>query len=156
MAVHTDDDATVAQAIEVLVNANKAALLLDDVLYGDHNMIPHASAAIIMPGGMRRELAGVAAPGGRTANNMMVEVVLHWSKVGDEATERKAADQRGKLLERKLHEDTTLGGIIIHGFVNQVDRGNTIMGNNNMFRTVRMVYIAMTKTYLSPPAAPTS
>lgn len=151
---HTDDDAVVAQAIEDLVNANKADLLLDDVLYGDHNMIPHASAAIVMPGGMRRDLAGVAAPGGRTQNTMVVEVVLHWSKVGDEATERKAADARGKALERKLHEDTTLGGIIIHGFVVQVDRGNTIMGNNNMFRTVRMVYQAQTKTYLSPPAAP--
>jgi hypothetical protein len=154
MAVHTDDDAVVAQAIEALVIANKAELLLDDVLYGDHNMIPHASAAIIMPGGMRRTLAGVSQPGGRTQNDMVVEVVLHWSRVGDEATERKAADARGKALERKLHEDTTLGGIIIHGFVNQTDKGNTIMGNNNMFRTVRMVFVAQTKTYLSPPAAP--
>lgn len=154
MAIHTDDDTAVAIAIETLLNANKAALLLEDVLYGDHTMIPRNSAAVITASGHRRTLAGVSAPGGRTQNSMVVEISLHWSKVGDEATERKAADARGTALERKLHEDVTLGGIIIHGFVTQVDRGNTIMANNSMFRTVHMIYEAQTKTYLSPPAAP--
>lgn len=146
---HTDKDEVVAQAIETLLEANKVALLLDDVLYGNHIMIPRASAAIVMPLGKRRQLAGVAAPGGRTLNQLIVGVDLHWSKIGDEETERKAADSRGTAVETLLHTDTTLGGIVIHGFVTQVDRGESQFANNSMFRSVRMVYEAQTKTYLS-------
>jgi len=151
---HTDDDTVVAEAIYQLILANQTDLLLDDVLYGNHNNIPHASAAVVTASGKRRELAGVSAPGGRTENTFTIEIGLHWSKVGDEATERRAADSRGKALEKKIHEDTSLGGIIIHGFINQVERGETQMASGSMFRTVRMIYTGETKTYLSPPAAP--
>lgn len=154
MPTHTDDDTVVAEAIYQLILANKVALQLDDVLYGNHNNIPHASAAVITAAGHRRTLAGVSAPGGRTENALMVEIGLHWSKVGDEATERRAADARGTAVEKKLHEDTTMGGIVIHGFVQQTDRGETQMASGSMFRSVRMTYMATTKTYLSPPAAP--
>src|SRR5215831_17440968 len=114
---HTDDDVAVAQAIINLIIDNKEDLQIDDVLFGNHTMIPHASAAIVQALGRNRTLAGVAAPGGRTENTLMVGVDLHWSKVGDEATERLNCDTRGNALERLLHTDTTLGGIVIHGFV---------------------------------------
>lgn len=151
---HTDDDTVVALAIRDIILANATTLLLDDVLYGRHNTIPHASGAVITPGGKRRSLAGVSGPGGRTTNSLMVEVALHWSKVGDEETERKAVDDRATAVERLLHTDTTLGGIIIHGFVVSVDRGETQMASGSMFRSVMMVFDGTTKTYLSPPAAP--
>jgi hypothetical protein len=151
---HTDDDTVVAEAIFDLLEANKATLLLDDVLYGNHNNIPRASGAVVTALGNTRTLAGVSAPGGRTENTLNVEIDLHWSKVGDEATERRAADARGTALSKKLHEDTTLGGIVIHGFVVTIHRGETIMADNSMFRSVRLMYSATTKTYLSPPAAP--
>lgn len=151
---HTDDDTIVADAIFDLITANKVTLLLDDVLYGNQALIPRASAAVVVPGGKRRELAGVSSPGGRTNNTLIVEINLHWSKVGDEATERRAVDDRATAVERLIHTDTTLGGIIVHGFIDQVDRGETLMANNSMFRSVRMMFTGVTKTYLSPPAAP--
>src|SRR5258706_10657157 len=118
---HTDDDTVVATAIFDLIVANKATLLLDDVLYGNHNNIPHASAAVVTSNGKGRSLSGVSAPGGRTENAMVIEIDLHWSKVGDEATQRRAADNRGTALEKLIHTDTTLGGIVIHGYVTQVN-----------------------------------
>lgn len=151
---HVDQDEVVAEAIFTLIEDNQDELQLEDVLYGNHTMIPRNSAAIVQALGKDRTLAGVAAPGGRTMNNLRVMIELHWSKVGDEATERRACDARGTALERKIHVDTTLGGIIIHGFVSQVDRGESQMFNGSMFRTVRMLYVGTTKTYLSPPAAP--
>jgi len=155
---HTDDDTVLALAIRDLIEANKSALLIDDVLYGNHGMIPQASAAVVTAMGKRRQLAGVSAPGGRTQNELMVGIDLHWSKVGNEDTERQAADSRGTALESLIHEDTTVGGIIIHGFITDVDRGDSVLpnstGSNSMFRTVRMMYRGTTKTYLSPPAAP--
>lgn len=150
---HTDQDEIVAQFIFDLLETNKADLLLDDVLWGNHNMIPRASAAVVAPLGHRRVLAGVSAPGGRTMNELLVSVELHWSKVGPEEIERKAVDFRATSVERLVHQDTTLGGIIIHGFFTQVDRGETQFINNSMFRSVRMAFIGQTKTYLSNPTA---
>lgn len=150
---HTDDDVVVAEYIFDLITANKANLLLDDVLYGNHTQIPLGGTAIVTAGGKRRELAGVSAPGGRTTNTMSVLVELHWSKVGDEATERRAVDNRATALEQLVHQDTTLGGIIIHGFFEQVDRGETESSNTGMFRTVRMGFTGISKTYLSNPTA---
>lgn len=150
---HTDDDTVAAQFIFDLLTTNKTTLLLDDVLWGNHNMIPRASAAVVQALGKRRQLAGVSAPGGRTLNELLVSVELHWSKVGDEQTERKEVDARGTAVERLVHADTTLGGIIIHGFFEQVDRGETQFINNSMFRSVRMAFVGQTKTYLSNPTA---
>jgi len=151
---HTDADEVLAQALADIIELNKADLQLDDVLYGNHNMIPHASAAIVMPMGKVRTLAGGSAPGGRTQNDLRVTISLLWSKVGDETTERKACDARATALEAILHQDTTVGGLIIHGFVNQVERGESPLaggiGNNGMFRSVIMMYSGVTKTYLSP------
>lgn len=154
MTTHTDDDTVVAEAIFTLIDDNKIDLQLDDVLYGNHDMIPRASAAIVKALGHNRSLAGVSAPGGRTQNTLIVMIDMLWSKVGDEATERRNCDARGKLLENLIHTDTTLGGIVIHGFVVNVDRGETRTSNQSMFRSVQLMYNATTKTYLSPPAAP--
>lgn len=150
---HTDDDTLVAKAIQTLLEGNKLTLLLEDVLYGNHTLIPRNSAAVVMPMGKRRQLAGVSAPGGRTQNDLVVNIQLHWSRVGDEETERKACDDRGTAVERLIHTDPTFGGLIIHGFIGEVDRGDTMI-NNSMFRSVFMVFTGVTKTYLSPPAAP--
>ena len=147
---HTDDDTVLAQAIFDLVEINKIEIQLDDVLYGNHILIPHASAAIVIPMGKARQLAGVSAPGGRTTNQLMISIALHWSKVGDESTERKACDSRATALERLLHTDVTMGGIIIHGFVTSAERGETSFANNSMFRSVIMTYVGQTKTYLTP------
>lgn len=155
---HTDDDTVLALAIRDLIEANKVDLQIDDVFYGNHSVIPQASAAVVTAMGKRRALAGVSGPGGRTDNTLMIGIDLHWARVGTEETERQEADSRGTALEQLLHEDTTMGGIIIHGFVTDVDRGDSVLanavGSQSMFRTVRMLYSGRTKTYLSPPAAP--
>jgi len=146
---HTDKDEVVADFLFNLLTTNKVTLQLDDVLYGNQIMIPHASAAVVTAMGKRRTLAGVSAPGGRTLNELVVNIEMHWSRVGDEGTERKNADNRATALEAIIHQDTTLGGIIIHGFINQVDRGETQFANGSMFRSVRMIFVGQTKTYLS-------
>lgn len=145
---HTSDDTVLAQAIYNIIVANQATLLLDDVLYGNHVVIPHASAAVVVAAGKSRSLVGVQGPGGRTDNTLSVEIHLHWSKVGDETTERKNADDRATALETLIHQDTTVGGIIIHGFVNQVNRGETEFVNGGMFRSVRMTFVGTTRTNL--------
>lgn len=147
--VHTDDDTVVAEYIFNLIDANKANLLITTVLYGNHNTLPNAGVAVVTAMGKRRMLVGASAPGGRTENQLIVVIDLHWSRVGDEATERRAADDRATALENLIHSDVTLGGLIIHGFISDVDRGETNT-NASMFRSVRMAFSGKTRTYLTP------
>ena len=150
---HTDRDEVLALAIRDLIVANKIDLELDDVLYGNHVLIPSGNSVIVSAPGKRRQLAGVASPGGRTLNTLSVVIELNRSKVGSEEEQRIATDNCATNIEVLLHSDTTIGGIIIHGFVNQVDRGETNTSGNGMFRTVRMLFEGQTKTYLSAPTA---
>lgn len=151
---HTDRDDVVAQAIFDLINDNREVLEIETVLYGNHTLIPTNATAIVIPEGKSRSLVGVGEPGGRTENELFVTIQLHWSKVGEEADERKKVDDRAYELEKIIHTDTTLNGIVIHGFVFRVERGESIFNTGSMFRTVIMSYSGKTRTYLSPPAAP--
>lgn len=81
-------------------------------------------------------------------NFLTVFIDVHTIKVNDEATERLALDQLSETVEKELHEDTTMGGIIIHGFVHEWNPGEThIQGGE--FRTVRLTYVGQTLLYLS-------
>lgn len=147
---HTDSDIVVAQYIFDLIEANKGDLGIQAVYYGNQIMIPNASAAVVTAMGKRRDLAGVSAPGGRTMNTLNVNIAMHWSKVGSEDIERKAADDHATDLETLIHSDVTCGGIIIHGFITSVERGESALANDSMFRSVVMEFVGQTKTYLSP------
>src|SRR6185503_5567674 len=145
---HTDNDTVLALAIRDIIEANKGALGLDIVLYGYHNLIPTSTAAVVMARGKTRALAGVQGPGGRTLNKLMIGIDIHRSKVGDEETERIAVDETATTLEDLINNDTTVGGLIIHGFFDRVDRGDTSFMNGSMFRTVVMSYTGTTKTLI--------
>lgn len=147
---HTDKDEVLALAIRDLIELNKADLGIGLVLYGDHTQIPTGTAAMIMAMGKRRQLTSVAGPGGMTENMLIVNIEIHRSVVSDEETNRRATDVMATAVEELLHADVTMGGIIIHGFIVQVDRGNTQFANGSMFRTVRMTYNGKTKTHLTP------
>lgn len=145
---HTARSTTVAKAIETLLLSKKLELGLDEVYYGDHNNIPVGKAVAVTPGNKRRELAGVAGPGGRSKNLIEIAILVYYSKVEDEATARYAIDRLAEDIEEELHKDTTLGGIIIHGFVTDWLPG-IIHKPNSMFRVVQMTYMAQTKTNIT-------
>lgn len=147
---HTDKVNVVGTAIKNLLVANQMSLGLADVFYGFHVMIPRTPAAVVAPGIKRRVLAGVSAPGGRTMNYLPVFIDVHSSRVGPEPEEEKmlALENLADTIEALIHQDTTLGGILIHGFCIQGDPGITHIGNSQ-FNTVRLTFEGQTKTYLS-------
>jgi hypothetical protein len=145
---HTDDDTVLAQAIFDLLDANKSALNLDLVMYGFQVLIPTSTAAVVMARGNTKALAGVQGPGGRTLNNLMIGIDVHRSKVGNEDTERKVVDSTANDIISLVHNDTTVGGLIIHGFFDRTDRGDTSFMNGSMFRTVVLSFTGITKTLI--------
>ena len=144
---HTSRGTVVAKAIMQIIEANMAALDLKAVYYGNHVMIPKTPAVVVNLQPKNRTLAGVVAPGGRTMNDISLTIDVHSSKVGEESANRMEHDELAEEIEILLHQDTTLGGIIVHGYVTVFDPGET-MFQDSEFRTVRLTYNAQTKTNL--------
>lgn len=145
---HTDSPTVLALAIKNKIANVAGNLGIQHVLYGIQTMIPSTPAVVVFAQGKTRTLAGVSAPGGRTENEMTIIIDVHSAAVGDEAAERQALEELANNIEAELHKDTTMGGIIIHGFVTAWDNGAAQLSGE--FRTVRMTYVGRTKTYLSP------
>jgi len=145
---HTSRSTVVAKAIQTLLDSRKVELDLDEVYYGDHNNIPVGKAVSITPGNKRRELAGVSGPGGRGMNNMEILLLVYYSLLEDEASARFAVDTIAENIEDVLHEDTTLNGIIIHGFVSEWIPG-IIHKPGSQFRVVQLNYQAKSKTNIT-------
>ncbi|MET0466942.1 MAG: hypothetical protein ABW007_27525 [Chitinophagaceae bacterium] len=137
-----------AIAIQGLLESRKVELDVDDVYYGDQNNLPHAWTIVVQASQKNRALAGVAAPGGVTMNEMIVNVYLYCAQTGPEETLRFVVDSKAEQIEEILHEDTTMGGIIIHGFVTDIEHG-VVFKPNSQYRAVLLTYRGRTKTYLT-------
>lgn len=145
---HTDRSTVVATYIKTLIDTNKVALNVDQVLYGDHNNIPGGITVTVMPGVKSRALERVASPGAGTRNRMITLVSVYCNKTGDEATLSLETDQVAEAVEHLLHQNTTLGGNVIHGFVESWDPGYRFK-TGSMFRATQMTHISQTKTNLT-------
>jgi len=145
----TDKASVVAQAVLALLLENKDSLGLDQVYYGDQLNIPNAKCAAVRVGRKTRERAGVAGPGGRMMNYMPITINVYNSTVTDEGSARLVVDQLAEAIEDKLHEDITLGGIILDGFVSEWDP-DPVFRTGSLFRTVQLTFQARSKTNLTP------
>lgn len=145
---HTDKGTVVALAIVDLLTANKDSLGLDQVYYGDQINLPNAKCAAVRPGRKTRDRAGVAGPGGRMMNNMPIIINVYNSAVGSEGNERLAVDQLAEAIEDLLHQDITLGGITLDGYVSEFDTEPNFR-TGSMFRVVQLTYSARSKTNLT-------
>lgn len=145
----TDKTTVLAQYIQSLINTNKAALGLDDVLYGEHENIPKAKTAVVNSGTKTREIAGAAMPGGMSLNRMTVIITVYNSTVGAEGVQRLAVDQLAEAIEALLHTDTTMGGLLIHGFCETMDPGIKF-NTGSMFRVTQITFIGQSKTRITP------
>jgi len=145
---HTDKSTVVAQYIFNLITTNKVALGLDNVLYGDQNEITPGKVAVVATGRKDRTLARVAFPGAGTLNRMIILVTIYNNTVGGEATKSLETDQLAEAVEHLLHQNTTMGGNIIHGFVETFDPGYNFR-RGSMFRATQLVFVGQTKTNLT-------
>lgn len=146
---NTDKTTVVASFIKSLLLDNKYTLGLTDVFYGNHNMIPRGPVVMLRPGIKDRNLKGVSAPGGRVQNLLTVLIdVMQADPLSGEEKARAFLDDLAESVETLVHADTTLGGLVIHGFVHRWDPGEVYI-NDTMWRTVRLTHISESRTYLS-------
>lgn len=144
----TDKSSVVAIAIKDLIETNKESLGIDQVYYGDQLNIPNAKCVAVRVGRKTRDRAGVAGPGGRMMNNMPVIINVYNSTVTDEASGRLVVDQLAEAIEDLLHQDITLGGITLDGYVSEFDP-DPVFRQGSMYRVVQLTYAARSKTNLT-------
>ncbi len=149
---HTDKGSVLALYIQNLIDTNKASLGVDTVLYGDQNKIPPGVTVCVTMGVKDRQLAGVAFPGGRTQNDMLTIIEVYNNKTQSEANGRLETDQTAEAIEDLLHQNTTMGGLIYHGYVRKLDPGISYRSNSNsMFRSAMLTFVGQSKTNLTVP-----
>ena len=153
---NTDRTTLLAQHIVSLLESNKNTFDFPilDVLYGKHGMVPQSPTVVVMSGVKDRALRGVAAPGGRTNNEMNVLIdVMAADVLEGEEVGRLKVDTLAEDIEHLLHTYPNMDGLIIHGYVQRSDPGELFI-NKSSWRTVRLTFVGISLTYLSPPAAP--
>jgi hypothetical protein len=143
----TDSLETITQTIVSLLE-DHTELGFEDVFYGDQDLIPRTPAAAVESAGLARELQGIAT-GGMTRNELSVYIFVYHCPIQSAQKTRKECDQFAEQVQRLLHNDVTLGGLVIHGFCNNSEPGVAVRGGAAM-RAHRITWMGISKTRLAP------
>jgi len=144
----TDRVSVVCQAIYDLLIANSVALGIEDVWLGDQALLPHTPAACVVPGPLTRELTGMP---NRTDNNMTAYVMIYHSILQNQEVTEMEAIQVSEAVMSLLHQDLSLGGTVIHGYVRTIEPGYSNKARS-WYRSSRVTWTGLTKTIMSEAA----
>lgn len=103
----------------------KEELLLEDVWYGPQVLIPRYPCLIVEPRPKKRTLSGTH----RWEVTFMINLLLYHGKVQTVDVTRRDNQEAAVLIENFYHADPTLGGIVIFGFINQLEPGIVSRGD---------------------------
>jgi hypothetical protein len=93
---------------------NKVALGLADVWYGDQNITPTTPCAVVETGPKRRAYNGAPRRYGIAID---IYIILYLEKIQDQQLNRKQSETLAEDVEALLHQDWTMGGLVIESYV---------------------------------------
>jgi len=134
------DISVINQAIVDLLKAD-TSLGLNDVFYGDQTGTPNVPAATVEIGSTER---AYNQTGLQTNLTVDVSIVIYHGKLADVQTIKKELDQFAQAVEDCLHQDNTLGGLVISGIVISVEPGIAVVGRAQYYAH-RLIWEAMIK-----------
>jgi hypothetical protein len=143
----------IAQRIFALLDAAKTDLMNDNALvfYGDQNRVPVTPALCVESGETGRALGGVP---NRVENTHTCYIILYHSPVDETQTSKLQSEQYAEAVTAFLDTNLTLdldgdGGIVIHGFVRNIEPGYSYKNKGNtLMNSVRLTWQGTTKTIL--------
>ena len=154
MAVQTDRYTPVVQKhVDTLrLPSNLVKLSIPDqnpdlIYYGDRQLIPATPAISVVPGPYTRALSGMGGKG-RTDNNIRIFFLCYIARVDNSQELAKDVDLFGEVLMDILHEDITLDGLVIHGFVTAIEPGYATRSGTYM-HACRVTWEGLTKTFIA-------
>lgn len=144
-----------ARITKNLLEANKVALGLQVVYFGDQERIPITPAACVEPGGKRRALNGMPR---RTQVTLTCHVLVYHYNLKSPQEIREDVDDQAELIESFLHMDAQLRDVssiprVVDSMVTDIDSGYSTKSRNSLFRTSRLTFEA-TSQVLLPSSTP--
>ena len=143
---HTDQLVTIVDYVKAKMETNAVALGLVDVYYGDQNLIPQTPAVAVEGLAKVRNLRE-GTTSHRTFNTFRVLLMVYLSRLDNNETTQRDVELKAEAIEALLHDDVTMGGNVIHGFVTDIEPGRA-MRSNVLLRAARMVWQGQTLTRL--------
>lgn len=143
----TDRFTPVVNHLVDLFETRKPVLGLESVWYGDQTLIPKTPALAIEAGPYGRALSGIGGKG-RTDNAIRIYGIVYLNRIQDVESLRRETDELAESCMDVMHEDITLGGLVIQGHVTLIEPGYTVR-NGAMFRSARITWEGLTKTLIA-------
>jgi hypothetical protein len=132
----TDDVYVYSNYVYTLLNAQKVALQIVDVWFGDDASakLPHTPAITVEPGSKTREYNGAPR---RSMNIMDLYIMVYHDKIADVQENARNALIRAEAVEAVVHADAQLGGLVIDSLVisNEpgiAERGGSLMSASRL------------------------
>lgn len=136
----TKDATVVSQNILDTLESNKVVLGLRGTYYGLQNLIPEYPAACVESGTKNRIM--------RMARKheiiIRTHIMVYHSEVQSSEVTKKEVEQFAEAIENKLHEDNTLDGLVIWGYVTSIDHG-VARRDDVMLRAARLTWEGLSR-----------
>jgi hypothetical protein len=142
---NTHKISAVCEAFVNLFELNKASLGIADVFYGDQALIPRTPAVTVESGPKSRLLTNT---GFMTTNTIQIYFMVYFGKVQDVQQNKRAADQLSEAIEDLVHLDKQLGGLVVTGYIVEVDPGMAERGKDVLLKANRLTWQGTSKTQI--------
>lgn len=148
----SDSTLEVAERFFEILDLSKAELGVQDVWFGDQQLVPRVPALCVEPGTERRQIQGVPD---MTLMQIETGLYLYHSKV--DRTQQLARRECNTFAQRiknflhvnhlRLYSEDGLRQLTIHGFCTELDPGYSYR-QGSLFNAVQMIWTSTTKTSL--------
>jgi hypothetical protein len=130
----------ITQRIVDVLTESADELTLKGVFYGFQQLIPEFPAISVESG---RKFRGGSSTH-RFEIRFSVLMMLEHGKIQSTEINKKESEELSELVEAKLHEDLTLGGLVIFGYVSGIDPGVRLR-ESEMIRATRLTWDGLSR-----------
>lgn len=130
----------ITQRIVDILIENADELTLKGVYYGYQQLIPTFPALSVESGRKARAGSGTH----RFEIQFSVLMMLEHGQIQSTEINKRESEELSELVEAKLHEDFTLGGLVLFGYVAGIDPGVRFR-ESEMIRATRLTWEAVSR-----------
>ncbi len=133
----------VTQKVADLLEANADYLGLKGVWYGDQELLPDFPCAVVESFTKQRDYATIR----QYDITFRVGILVYVGEIQSSQITKKQSEELAEAVEDLMHENRTLDGMVIHGYVSSMNPGVASRAGK-MVRAVRLIFTAKSREYL--------
>lgn len=135
----------VSAGMLALMQANATNWGVQEVKEGPYDLIGGTPTIVVTPDSQLRSFAGAAGIQTlRTQNDYRLIILFHHCRFQSMEMNFRQCMERAELVVDKIHEDKTLGGLVINGMVTQQQTGVTGF-RQTLLMSTRITWEGMTR-----------